>query len=267
MRAALVIGVLSLAFSAGGAHPQETPPQGTSGDGGTTAVEADSLYFALRPDESLALCVREIAERGNGAALQWRAARAEIALGMMIPESPRRKEWYDSALAHARRGLALAPRDIDARYWVAVSAGRRAHRDDPILSIRLAYEVYEQVMAILAVDSLHAGAHHALGALNGEVSRAPGFVRFVAGRILRLDLANRANWPDAEREMLRAVALDPSVMMYAVDLANLYGRAGKAAQRDSALARLETVPLIHPMDGIIRDRCVARWRGVATKSD
>jgi hypothetical protein len=262
MRPALLSLVLPLAFSASAARPQ-----GPHADGVAMAAQADSLYFASRPDRSLALCEREIAAGSDAVTLQWRAARAAIAMGMMIPESPRRKELYDIALAHARGGLALAPNDIVARYWVAAAAGRRAHRDDPILSIRLAYEVYEQVTAILAVDSLHAGAHHALGALNGEVMRAPAFVRFIAGRMLRMDLANRANWPDAEREMRRAVALDPSMMMFAVDLVNLYGRAGKTAQRDSALVRLGAVPLVHPMDRIIRDRCVARWQGVAAKSD
>jgi tetratricopeptide (TPR) repeat protein len=258
MRPILFFVALPLVFAAG-----DVQPQGPHADGVAMAALADSLYFASRPDKALELCEREIAAGADGATLQWRAARAAIAMGMMIPESPRRKELYDIALAHARSGLALAPGDINARYWVAAAAGRRAHRDDPILSIRLAYEVYEQVTAILAVDSLHAGAHHALGALNAEVMRAPGFVRFIAGRILRMDLANRANWPDAEREMRRAVALDPSVMMYAVDLANLYGRAGRTAQLDSVLARLEKVPPRHPMDRIIRDACVARWRAAA----
>jgi len=261
MRPALLSLALPLAFSASAVRPQ-----GPHADGVAMAAQADSLYFASRPDKSLALCEREIAAGSDSVTLQWRAARAAIAMGMMIPESPRRKELYDIALAHARGALALAPNDIVARYWVAAAAGRRAHRDDPILSIRLAYEVYEQVTAILAVDSLHAGAHHALGALNGEVMRAPAFVRFIAGRMLRMDLANRANWPDAEREMRRAVELDPRMMMYAVDLADLYGRADRTADRDRVLAQLGEITPRHPQDNIIRARCFARWRAEAHSS-
>jgi len=255
MRPALVIGLLPLVFFGGGERQQGLP-----GDAAATAMQADSLYFASRPDRSLALCEREIAAHGSNVALQRCAARADIALGMTISESPRRKELYDSAIAHARRGLALAPGDIDARYWVAAAAGRRAHRDDPILSIKLAYEVYEQATAILAADSLHAGAHHALGALHAEVVKAPKFVRFVAGRVLRMDLAQRANWPDAEREMRRAVELDPQMMMYAADLADLYGRAGRSADRDRVLAQMAEITPRNPQDNIIRARCFALWR-------
>lgn len=247
----LAAGISLLMFGRAGVPAQ-------AGGADPVGARADSLYFA-HPDKSLAFCEEQLAI-ADDAGLHWRAARADIAMGMMIPESPRRKELYDSALAHARRGLALMPDSVETRYWVAASAGRRAHRDDPILSIRLAYEVYEQVTAILAVDSLHAGAHHALGALNSEVLRAPRFVRFVAARILRMDLAKRASWTEAELHMRRAVELDPRVMMYGVDLADLSGRAGRTAQRDSALARLNAVTPLHPQDRIIRDAVLARWK-------
>ena len=224
------------------------------------ALQADSLYFAARPDQSLAVCERTITAGEDGRELRWRAARAAIAMGMSIAESPRRKELYDIALLHARRGLELAPQNIDARYWVAAAAGRRAHRDDPLLSVRLAYEVYEQVTPILATDSLHAGAHHALGELHAEVMRAPRFVRFIAGRVLRMDLAQRANAIDAERHLRRSVELGPEVMMFLVDLADFYGRAGRRTELDSVLVRMSQVPLRHPMDRTIRDARLARWQ-------
>ena len=75
----------------------------------------------------------------------------------------------------------------------------------------------------------------------------------------KLDLAKRASWAEAESHLRRAVELDPAMMMYAVDLATLYGRADRAASRDSVLARIRTMPLVHPMDRTIRDATLARW--------
>ena len=240
-------------------RPQQAPRNGGAAD----TAQLDSLYFAARPDQALTVCERTIAAGEDGLELRWRAARAAIAIGMSIPESPRRKELYDDALTHARRGLELAPQSNEARYWVAAAAGRRAHRDDPLLSVRLAYEVFEQVTPILATDSLHAGAHHALGELHAEVMRAPRFVRFVAGRVLRMDLAQRANAIDAERHLRRAVELDAQVMMFLVDLADFYGRASRRAELDSVLARMTDAPLRHPMDRTIRDARLARWQPAA----
>jgi tetratricopeptide (TPR) repeat protein len=225
------------------------------------AARVDSLYFAESPDKSLALCVEVIAAGDGSAGLHWRAARAEIAMGMLsAPRSAERKERYDSALAHARRGLALSPTDIDARYWVAAAAGRRARRDDPVYSVKLGYEVYDIAASILAADSMHAGAHHALGMVHAEVLRAPRFIRFLAGSVLRIDVARRANWKDAELHLRRAAQLDSSMMLFAVDLADLYGRAGRTAERDAILIQLSRVEPRHPMDRAYRDACIRRWR-------
>ena len=161
---------------------------------------------------------------------------------------------FEQALTHARRALELAPGSVDARYWIAAAAGRRAHRTEPTYSTRLAREVYEQATAILAVDSLHAGAHHALGMVHAEAMRAPAWVRFIATRVLRMDLARVANWADAERHLSRAVQLDTAMILYAVDLIDVYGSLGRVARRDSLVTRLRTLPLRHPADSLLRLR-------------
>ena len=114
-------------------------------------------------------------------------------MGMMVPEGLGRREAYDRALLHARRGLDAAPTDGTVRYWLAAAAGRRANPDDPAYRARLAREVHEHVSAILAQDSAHAGAHHALGMLHAEVLRVPALVRFIGTRVLRVDLVRHAS--------------------------------------------------------------------------
>lgn len=217
------------------------------------------MYFAGKPAEAL-IYSDSVLSTSDDAGLRWRAARAAIAQGMLLPDNTDRRALYDTALSHARRAHALAPQSLDARYWIAAAAGRRAHKNDPIYSAKLAMEVYEQSTAILAVDSMHAGAHHALGRLHTEVMRVPRFVRFVAARVLRVDLAGRANWADAERHSLRAVELEPGTIQFLVDLVDLYARAEKKPETKAALERLTAAPLTHPMDAVLRDACVTKWQ-------
>lgn len=157
----------------------------------------------------------------------------------------------DSLYFAGRPAPALAPQDLNARYWLAAAAGRRARQDDALYSARLAVEVYEQTSAILAADSMHAGAHHALGMLHAEVTRAPKLVRFVAGRVLRIDVAKRASVREAERHLRRAVELDPTMILYAVDLAEFYHRRGSEDEATALVSRLRTLRPRHPIDALI----------------
>lgn len=224
------------------------------------AQQADSLYFAFSPAQTLLICDRVFASGPDDAGLRWRAARAAIAMGMLLPDGAERRALYDGALRHARRAVELAPDSHDAWYWLAAAAGRRAHRDDPVYSARLGREVYDRATALLAVDSNHAGAHHALGMLHAEVLRVPALIRFVAGRVLRVDLAKRASWPAAEHHLTRAVNLDPLMIQYLVDLGDLHERAGHVAAVRELGIRLVALSALHPMDESIRAARVVKWR-------
>lgn len=211
----------------------------------------DSLYFAFQPLKSLALGESFLVDT-NDAELRWRAARAAIALGMLADAPGERTLLYDRALVHARQAVALRPASTDARYWLAAAAGRRAHKDDPVNSARLAVEVYDLVSAILAEDSLHAGAHHALGMLHAEVTRVPALARFIASRVLRLDVASRASVRDAERHLKRAVELEPSSVTYLADLSAFLIRSRRLAEADSVMRQLMSAPARHPTDERVR---------------
>lgn len=215
------------------------------------AAAVDSLYFAAEPMRSLSLSESFLIEV-NDAELRWRAARAAIAVGMLTDARAERLMLYDRALLHARQAVAIQPSSVDARYWLAAAAGRRAHRDDPVYSAKLAVEVHEIVRDILAVDSTHAGAHHALGVLHAEVCRVPALARFVASRVLRVDLAAQASVRQAERHLKRAVELDPQSVPYLADLALFLVRTRRLAEADSVVRRLTAATAKHPTDERMR---------------
>ena len=229
----------------------------------SVTARVDSLYFAGNPVASLAATSDSASPPAQRVGLEWRATRALIAMGMLRPDGKERRALYDDALVHARRAWSLAPDNIDARYWLAAAAGRRTHRTDPIYSARLGREVYEQAMAILAVDSMHAGAHHALGMLHAEVLRVPAMLRIVAGRTITNGLP-RANEKEAELHLRRAVELEPTMMIYLVDLANFYVRRGRAREAEDLAQRIAVVPARHPMDDKLRASFAVEWRRAST---
>jgi Flp pilus assembly protein TadD len=227
------------------------------------AAQSDSLYFAFRPDSSLALSERVLATGVDHAALRWRATRAGIAIGMLQPDRAARIALYEQALRHARRALELAPDDREISYWVAAAAGRRADRNDPVLTAKLGREVYERASAILAADSSHAGAHHALGQVHSEVLRTPAWLRFVAGKVLRVNIMKYASLAAAERHLRRAAELEPDRILYVSDLANFLGRNGRTDEARALASRLTTLALVHPMDDHLRAACLAKWLPVS----
>lgn len=252
---AIGLSVLALPWAAG--QTQESSPP--LDEFRAIAARADSMYFDGQPAAALSVCKAAIASGHEDAGLHWRAARAAIALGMLNDTIAERKALYQSAVGHARLAVSSAPQDLEARYWLAASAGRRASKGEIALSVRLAHEVYEHATAILAADSNHAAAHHALGMLHAEVLRVPRFVRFVIARAMRAAVMDRASWSQAEQHLLRAVELEPGMILYLSDLADVYGRAGRTTEAMDLARRIAATEPRHPMDYRIQARIAAGY--------
>ena len=185
---------------------------------------------------------------------------------MLRPDDAERRALYDGAILNARRAFELAPDDRETWYWLAAATGRRAHRDDPLYSARLGREVYERATALLAVDSAHAGAHHALGQLNAEVLRVSPWIRFVAEKVLRVNIMKYASVAEADRHLRRAVELEPEMIQYVTDLGDWFVRTRNVGELQTLMARLEAIPPRHPMDDRIRTASVTRWRAFVARS-
>jgi hypothetical protein len=87
----------------------------------------------------------------------------------------------------------------------------------------------------------------------------PAFLRFIAGRVLRVNIMKYASLAEAERHLRRAAELEPRMVIYVADLANFLGRTGHPAEANEIARRLATLPSVHPMDDSVRAACLARW--------
>jgi tetratricopeptide (TPR) repeat protein len=230
------------------AQTAQTPP---------AIARADATYFGGRPAEALAAYDSLLAHDSTNVDLLWRASRAALALGILNPRQDSDEPMYLRAEALARTAARLRPDRIEGHYWMAAAMGRRALHADIRTTARLARAVDESATRALAIDSLHAGAHDVLGKLNSEVRTLPAIYRFVAGRLLGVSVARHTSWALAEQHLRRAVELDPTMIIYRLDLGQLYVRTGRMTDAERVLRAASTLPRIHPPDAEFQREALA----------
>ena len=101
---------------------------------------------------------------------------------------------------------------------------------------------------VLAKDSLHAGAHHALGLLNYRVQKLSFIERFVARTFLGAGVMNLTTWEDAERYLKRAVELRPDYILFHLDLGSMYLNRKRMEEARVQFERALELPLFEPPD-------------------
>ncbi|MDB4917714.1 MAG: hypothetical protein JWM95_5358 [Gemmatimonadetes bacterium] len=218
---------------------------------------ADSLYFAGRVAESLVRYESLLAARPTAYEVLCRAARAEMVLGILGEQTA----MYERAEQFARRAIASDSTRADGYYWLAAAMGRRALHASMKTTPGLARGAHASALRALAIDSMHAGAHDALGKLNSEVRNLSSVLRFVAGRLLGVSIARETSWEAAELHLKRAVQLDSTSILYRADLAQLYQRTGRRQEAEQVVNRLLAMPRVHPTDSLFQREARERLSG------
>ena len=216
------------------------------------AARADSVFFHGDAVGSLEIARSGLAQDSTDVGLLSRAARSEIALGILDTSRAGSDAHYVRAIVVARRAVAYAPGEADTHYWLAAALGRRALKAGFRVALPLASETYHEASRALALDSLHAGAHDVMGKLHSEVRKLPWMVRRLIAILTSLDVARIATWESAEAHLKRAIALDPTLMIARVDLSQLYLRTGRRAEAVALVEELERMPRRTPVDGFLQ---------------
>ena len=216
------------------------------------ALQADSLYRLGDAPGALARATDGLRRAPTEYAYLWRAARSEIMLGIIEGDRAIIEGHYARATTLARRAVAQQPGDTAGHFWLAAVLGRRALRADFRNGLPLASEAYTEASRVLAIDSLHAGAHDILGRLHAEVRKLPAVVRYLAGVLSGIEGIKQASWETSEWHLRRAIALDPTAVLPHADLALLYLRMGRRADAEREVQQLERMPRRTPADGFFQ---------------
>lgn len=180
--------------------------------------------------------------------LHLAAARELTALGITDPTKERRMEWLRTAEAAARRAIELDPGSAEARYWLAAVLGLVADQSGGLSKISTARAAHEQVVAALALDPAHGGAHHILGRMHSGVLRLGRLNRLIARGLGLGALLGQASWQSAEEHLRIALATDPDPFVHTTELAKLLARRGGESEATTLLEHLVADPARHVLD-------------------
>lgn len=148
----------------------------------------------------------------------WRLAEAALEAG----ERARQICLFREAEAEARALLDADSTDLGARFGLAAVLGLRADREEGKDLLRTASALYVELERILATDSEHARARHALGRLQAGIMRMSGMKRFVATKFMGGEVLSRASWKGAEENLAWAERTMPDVIDHHYEMAHLY---------------------------------------------
>ncbi len=245
------IGVATL-LSLGGFAPvsAQTAVQNGAVQNSVVIVRADSLFARGESKAALILLRDRLAARDStGYALLWRAARAAIAQGSILPGPYPQNylleegmRWGALAEAEAVAGpLGLngerlptgSTADVSGGYWQLASTGLRAKNAAPRYGAELADQIWTGGYALLARAPDDPRVHSLLGRLHMEIMSLSWTERVLGRLIVGGEVLGNATWDDAEMHLTRAVELEPSSPRYLLDLALLH-----AARERPTAARL-----------------------------
>ncbi len=221
---------------------------GAGPDADPAISEADELYWDQRVLESLEILEELLdSDPENYAALRD-AARSAIARGLLTTGRDIQTQWYRIGESYARRATEVEPELIDGYYWHLTAKGLRAVRTGGRDAASLSGEVYELAHEVLEMDSLHAGAHHALGVLNYRIRRLSGIQRFVAGNFMGGWVIGRTSWEDAESYLTRAIELRPDYILFHLDLGRMLLHRERMDEARRQFERVLVLPVFEPPD-------------------
>jgi len=218
-----------------------------AGLGGAVA-EADMLYLAGEAKLSFERLDAYLETDSTDYGALWRAARAAVVLGIAEQGSRQQNAWLDPAILLANRAVELRPAEIDGIYWRGVASGRRAMNAGPRYAVELAEVVHDDAHAILAIDSLHGGAHNMLGKLNYEVMSLSRVKRLVARTFMGNEALDDTSWENAERHLRTAAEAWPDFVLFHFDLGQLYRKRGRREEAAREFAHALALPVVHPTD-------------------
>ena len=211
----------------------------------------DSLRRALQSEPALRHYQEALALEPGSYAANWKAAReiADVAkqlLGDSLKD--RRDSLYSLGRSYAEAALTTDSTDASGHFALALVLGRLSRTRGGKERVRFARIIYNEATRAVQLDSTHDGAWHILGAWNAEVKRLSGLTRFFAKTLFGAGFMSRASWPDAVKDLERAVALNPQYVYHRLELAGVYLDVDETAKATEQLQALAGLPVGDPMD-------------------
>jgi len=220
---------------------------------------ADSLANAGALAEAYALLSEQLHEDRTDFEIRLASVQLALALGIVGKSHPLRLLWLGTAVEDASELEILRPDDPAGLAWAAAANGRLAQAEDGASTpARLAQEAWRLARQSIALDPNQPMGHYVMGELHDEAMRMSGWKRFLARRFLGVQVMGEASWEKADHHYLAAIAADPEMISFRLDLGDSYRDRGlvEAARSvyEDALVLREKLPVDRYFKAVLRER-------------
>ncbi len=173
--------------------------------------------------------------------------QGELDRGWGASSAAERRAHFEQGEGLARRAVALAPDDPEARWWLVAALGLRGQEATLRERIPIAREVHQEAGTLVRDHPGHPGGHHALGRLHGSVLRLSPPVRWFYRRIVGDEGLRDASWGVAEFHLRRAIELEPDAPHHRVELARVLQDTDRLAEARAEARRAVELPERTPL--------------------
>lgn len=212
-------------------------------------ITAGDRAFAERfADSALVQYEAALASAPQDYGVLWRTSAALIDASEYRTDRDQRSAAFSRASALARQAVAINPTGVEGHFQLSRALGREALSVSARERTGYALDIRKEALAVLELDSLHAGAHHVLGRWHAEIMRLNRFTRMIARTFMGGDVFGEASWSEAVRLMERAVTLEPNRTVHLLVLGQVYRDAGEKTKARETLQAAIRAPLVDTND-------------------
>jgi len=232
----------------------------------------DTATRALDPQTALRHYRAALALDSTSYEALWKASRSLVDIAKQIESEEdslkqRRDTLYMQARALAAAAVRANPNGADGHFMIANALGRLSLTRGGKERVRFARIIYDEAMKAVELDSTHDGAYHVLGSWNAEIKRLSGIQRFFAKALFGAGFMDKANWPDAQRYLAKAVAWKPGNIFHRLELAEVYMDVGKFSAAREQLTAIAALPLADVLDHEYKEDAVLDLKDIAGQKD
>lgn len=247
--------------AAGAADPASLPPEAAGHlEAGDVAFRAfDSVTAAaeyrkaaeLAPESYEALAKATLATRDAGEHFKVEGNKDQA------------ERYFEQARALAQEMLRRYPDRGESHYFAASTAGQLALFRGARAKVRLSREIAREAKAAIVLDPADGRPHAVLGVYYREVANANAFTKMLAKTLLG-GLPDGTN-EDAERELLRAVELNPSDVHATYELAETYRVMKRPEREQEYLKKVVELPATAQRDPRLKAKAAERLAALGAR--
>ena len=132
------------------------------------------------------------------------------------------------AMDYSERAAACGPKDCDAQLAPAITLGKMLPYLPTKEQVSASPRIKESVDKALAIDPKNDNAWHILGRWNRVLAEISGAKRFLAGLVY--GQLPKGSYEEAERDMKKAIAINPHRLMHYIELGRIYAQTGRTEE-------------------------------------